>query len=85
MLILYIFQEHVVIIMALWLASCVIKKQEECNIVLPITVECESDETFMDLLEKVMAQSTSESPPFNVEYIRTFFFAHFLKVVFRIH
>ena len=67
------------------MVSCVIKKQEEWNIVLPITVECESDETFMDLLEKVMAQSTSESPPFDVEYIRTFFFAHFLKVVFRIH
>ena len=38
----------------------------------------------MDLLEKVMAQSTSESPPFDVEYVSTFFFAHFLTVVFRI-
>ena len=81
-IILYISQERVVMIMALWLAVSI--KCGECNIVLPITVECEPDETFMDLLEKVMAQSTSESPPFDVEYVSTFFFAHFLTVVFRI-
>ena len=56
--------------MALWLAVSI--KQGECNIVLPITVECEPDKTFMDLLEKVMAQSTSKSPPFDVEDVRTF-------------
>ena len=44
--------------MALWLAMSV--KRGEHNIVRPITVECKPDETFMDLLEKVMAQSTSE-------------------------
>ena len=68
--------------MALWLAVSI--KQRERNLVFPITVECEPDETFMDLLEKVMALSTSESPPLDVEYVRIFFFAHFLTVVFRI-
>ena len=33
--------------MALWLALLV--KRGECNIVLPVTVECEPDETIMDL------------------------------------
>ena len=36
--------------MAVWLAVSI--KRGERNIVLPITVECEPDETFMDLLEK---------------------------------
>ena len=53
--------------MALWLAVSI--KWGERNIVLPKTVECEADETFMGLLEKVMAESTSESPPLNVEYV----------------
>ena len=69
--------------MAPWLAVSI--KRGEHNIVLPITVECESEKTSTDLLEKGMAQSTSESLPFDVEYVRTFFFAHFLTVVFRIH
>ena len=69
--------------MALWLVVSI--KWGERNIALPITVECEPDKTFMDLLEKVMAQNTSESLAFDIEYVRTFFNAHFLAVVFRIH
>ena len=64
--------------MALWLPVSI--KWGEHNLVL-----CEQDKTFMDLLEKVMAQSISESLPFNAEYVRNFFFAHFLTAVFRIH
>ena len=53
--------------MVLWLVVSI--KRGERNTVLPITVECEPDETSMDLLEKMMAQSTSELLPFDVEYV----------------
>ena len=57
--------------MALWLVVSI--KRWERNIVLPITVECEPDETSIDLLEKMMAQSTSESLPFDLEYVGKWF------------
>ena len=67
--------------MALWLAVSV--KRGEHNIVRPISVECKPDKIFMDLLEKVMAQSTSESLPFDVEYVRNFFFAQIFNSSFQ--
>ena len=68
--------------MAVWLAVSI--KRGERNIVLPITVECEPDETFMDLLEKVMAQSTSELPPLDVDRIcKDFFLCPFFNSSFQ--